>query len=322
MADQKDSLDREKLESLLLLKGVDLESIRGLLEDCPVQQLKRGEVLIHAEKPNQFLYLLVSGRLRIHLKLELDSIAILEPGEVVGELSLIDRQLTSAYVVAAEDCRLLVIDDRTMWSLVASCHAVARNLLVVLAQRLRHGNSILLTAQHSQPVEDYAVFDVLTGLYNRQGLDALLPREMDRCSRKGSALSSLMLEIDDFSSYRDSHGNRGGDRVLYTIARTLRESMSDSEMIARYSGNQFLVLLPDAEVEAGWELGGQLHGAASKAKIYLSDRRPLPPVTISGGLAQLTAGDTPLSFIAAAKWALHQAKREGGNRLSKVDRPG
>ena len=67
-------------------------------------------MLIHAEKPNQFLYLLFSGRLRIHLKLELDSVAILEPGEVVGELSLIDRQLTSAYVVAEDDCSLLVLD--------------------------------------------------------------------------------------------------------------------------------------------------------------------------------------------------------------------
>ena len=95
---------------MLLLRDVDFESIRGLLEDCPIQQVKRGEVLIHAEKPNQFLYFLVSGRLSIHLKLDLDAIAILEPGEVVGELSLIDRQLTSAYVVAEDDCSLLVLD--------------------------------------------------------------------------------------------------------------------------------------------------------------------------------------------------------------------
>lgn len=103
---------------MLLLRDVDFESIRGLLEDCPIQQVKRGEVLIHAEKPNQFLYLLVSGRLRIHLKLELDSIAILEPGEVVGELSLIDRQLTSACVVAECDCSLRVLDEESLWSLV------------------------------------------------------------------------------------------------------------------------------------------------------------------------------------------------------------
>ena len=58
MADQTEPPDMDKLQSLLLLKGVDFESIRGLLENCPVQQLKRGEVLIHAERPNQLLYLL------------------------------------------------------------------------------------------------------------------------------------------------------------------------------------------------------------------------------------------------------------------------
>ena len=321
MVDQKDSLDLRELENMLLLKGVDLESIQGVLESCSVRYLKKGDILIHSGQRNHSLYLLLSGRLRIHLELSLNPIVILGPGELVGELSLIDGQLTSAYVVAGEECRLFAIDDKTMWSLVSSCHAVARNLLFVLAQRLRHGNSVILTAQHLQPVEHYAVFDVLTGLYNRQGLEMMLPREMERCSRKGSALSSLLFEIDDFSGYQDSHGDRGGDRVLYTIARTLRESMNDGKMIARYSGDQFLILLPDTEVEAGWELGGRLHGAASKAKIYRSDRRPLPPVTISGGLAQLTSGDTPLTFIAATEWALHQAKREGCNRLSKVDRP-
>ena len=322
MVDQKDSLDLRELENMLLLKGVDLESIQGVLDSCSVRYVKRGDILIHAGQRNHLLYMLLSGRLRIHLELSLNPVVILGPGELVGELSLIDGQLTSAYVVADEESRLLVMDDKTMWSLVASCHAVARNLLFVLAQRLRHGNSVILTAQHLQPVENYAVFDVLTGLYNRQGFDTVLPREMERCSKKGCALTSLLFEIDDFSSYQDSHGHRGGDRVLYTIARTLRESMHDGEMIARYSGDQFLILLPDTEVEAGWEFGGRLHGVASKAKIYRSDRRPLPPVTISGGLAQLTAGDTPLTLIAATEWALHQAKKKGGNRLSKVDRPG
>jgi len=322
MVGRKESLDVRELENLLLLKGVDLESIQGLLDTCSVQYIKRGDILLRAGQRNHLLYMILSGRLRIYLELSLNPIVILGPGELVGELSLIDGQLTSAYVVADEECRLLVLDDKTMWSLVASCHAVARNLLFVLAQRLRHGNSVILTAQHLQPVENYAVFDVLTGLHNRQGLDSMLPREMERCSKEGCALSSLLFEIDDFSSYKDSHGHRGGDRVLYTIARTLREGMGDGEMIARYSGDQFLILLPDTEVESGWEVGGRLRGVASKAKIYRSDRRPLPPVTISGGLAQMTAEDTPVTFIAATEWALNQAKKEGGNRLSKVDRPG
>ena len=109
-----------------------------------MQELKKGDVLISAGHPNHFLYLLLSGRLRIHLEeLTLDPIAILEPGEVVGEMSVIDRQPASAFVVAHEDCRLLVVDENIMWSLVENSHAVARNLLFILSQRLRHGNVLI-----------------------------------------------------------------------------------------------------------------------------------------------------------------------------------
>ncbi len=321
MADQKESLDLSGLEDMLLLKGVDLESIQGLLETCSVQSLKRADVLLHAGQRNQCLYILLSGRLRIHLELSLNPIVILEPGEIVGELSLIDRQLTSAYVVADEDCRLFVLDEKTMWSLVASCDPVARNLLFVLAQRLRHGNSVILTAQHFQPFESYADIDILTGLYNRHSLDQMLAQEMRRCKKGDSVLSSLLFDIDDFSSYNDAHGHRGGNRVLYTIARTLREGIGEDGLIARYGGDQFFILLP-ADASSAQETGNRLRGAASEAKIlYRLDRRTLPPVTLSGGLAQMRKEDTPVSLIAATTWALHQAKREGGDRLSKVDRP-
>ncbi|MDA2923388.1 cyclic nucleotide-binding domain-containing protein, partial [Acidobacteria bacterium AH-259-L09] len=143
MSGQAGLLSKRELENSLLLRGVELEAVIGLLKDCPVRELKRGEVLIQAGQPNQFLYLLLSGRLRIHLKLTLDPIIVLEPGEVVGELSLIDGQLTSAYVVAHEDCRLLTLHEKTMWSLVEDSHAVARNLLFILSRRLRHGNAAI-----------------------------------------------------------------------------------------------------------------------------------------------------------------------------------
>ena len=168
-----------------MLRGVELESVQGILETCSVKCLKKGDVLINAGQPNHFLYMLLSGRLRIHLELELDPIVVLEQGEIVGELSLIDGQLTSAHVVADQECRLLVLGDKTLWSLVVSCHAVARNLLFVLAQRLRHGNSLILTAQQLKPLESYAVIDVLTGLHNRHGLDTLLAQEMRQSQRGG-----------------------------------------------------------------------------------------------------------------------------------------
>ncbi len=318
---RNEALDPGELANMLLLRGVELESIQGILEACSVRCLEKDDVLIHAGQPNHFLYMILSGRLRIHLELELNPIVILEPGEIVGELSLIDGQLTSANVVADEGCRLLVLGEKALWSLVVSCHAVARNLLFVLAQRLRHGNALIWTAQQLQPVESYAVIDVLTGLHNRHGLDTLLTQEMRHSKQGGLALSSLLFDIDNFDSYNDSNGHRGGDRVLYTIARTLREVMGEKGLIARYGGDQFLILMPDTDARTAKETGDRLRGKACEAKIYRADRRPLPSVTLSGGLAQMSEEDTPVSLIAATKWALHQAKREGGDRLSLVERP-
>ncbi len=126
MSSLKHLLDRNELQNTCPSRGIELEPVMGLLEDCPVRELKEGAVLIHAGKPNPFLYLILSGRLCIHVeKLTLDPIAILEPGEIAGELSIIDGQMASASVVAHEDCRLLEIDEKSMWTLVEDSHAIA-----------------------------------------------------------------------------------------------------------------------------------------------------------------------------------------------------
>ena len=98
-------------------------------------------------------------------------------------------------------------------------------------------------------------------------------------------------------------------------------SIGEKGLISRYGGDQFLILMPDTDARTAEETGDRLRGAACEAKIYRADQRPLPPITLSGGLAQMSEEDTPVSLVAATKWALHQAKREGGDRLSLVDRP-
>ena len=144
MGNDQKPLRKWELETSILWKGVELDSVLDLLQDCPIKEFTEGAVLIQAGQPNDFLYLILSGRLRIHLKdLTLAPIVMLEPGEVVGEMSVFDRQPASAYVVAQEDARLLVLDRATIWSLIEIYPIVARNLLFVLAQRLRSGNALV-----------------------------------------------------------------------------------------------------------------------------------------------------------------------------------
>ncbi len=144
MHNLKHLLDSHQLQSMSLLRGIELESIQNLLEECPIQELRKDDVLIKAGQPNHSVYLLLAGRLSIHLKkLTLGPSVLLGPGEIVGEMSVIDRQLTSATVVAHEDCCLLVLDEKVIWSLVEFYPIVARNLLFILSQRLRHGTVLI-----------------------------------------------------------------------------------------------------------------------------------------------------------------------------------
>ena len=165
MPDLKKLLEEHEQQSSSLFRGVNLKSVQKLLKDCPIQELDKGDVLISAGRPHHFLYLILSGRLRIHLKkLTLNPIAILEPGEVAGEMSVIDRQAASAFVVAHEDCRLLVLDEKTIWCIVESYPIVARNLLLILSQRLRQGNVLveasLLEKVSEQELEDFQPLEI------------------------------------------------------------------------------------------------------------------------------------------------------------------
>ena len=156
----KDLLDSNRLQGISLLKGVELESIQALLEECPIHELEKDDVLIKAGKPNRSIYLLLSGRLSIHLRTDSPGPnVILGPGETVGEMSVIDRQLTSATVVAHEKSCVLVLDEKVLWSLVDIYPIVARNLLFILSQRLRHGNVLveasLIETVSQQELEEF-----------------------------------------------------------------------------------------------------------------------------------------------------------------------
>lgn len=303
--DQHVSLDIGELENSALFRRVELKSIRGILEDCPVWEVERGDVLIEAGKSNSFLHVLLAGRLSVRLELKLDPIAILGPGEFVGELSLIDGQPTSAYVVSEDKCRLLVVEERTLWSLIDACPQVGSNLLFVLSQRLRYGNSLILTGKLLQRAyRHYTVIDALTGLYNRRWLDSMLPREMARSRKSEQDLSLLLIKIDDFENYTNNHGHLAGECVLYTVARTIKASIQSDELIVRYRGDEFIALLPDKDASANLEIAALLRHVVAESKIVTENGEVVPSVTISVGIAQMSAEDTPLTLISAADRAL------------------
>jgi signal transduction histidine kinase len=134
----------DDLAKLALFRSVNVEELPPFLHDCEIRSIPGGAILIEADQPNNRLYLVLAGEFGVHL----DSpnsppIVILGAGETVGELSLIDKGWTSAYVVAHEPSRVLVLSEATMWSLVTASHAISLNLLRTLSTRLRRDNRLI-----------------------------------------------------------------------------------------------------------------------------------------------------------------------------------
>ncbi|MBM4271830.1 MAG: GGDEF domain-containing protein [Deltaproteobacteria bacterium] len=318
MSDQNMYIDEMDLGYIHLLKGVNRESVKGLLDLCTIQDLQPEEILLSPARSNRTVYLLLSGQLRVHLhSIDTDPIALLDPGESVGEMSTIDHQMTSAFVVANKPCKILAMDEDILWSLVQSSHDAACNLLFILVKRLRHTDAVIASyAEIGDQYEQYGSVDALTGLHNRHWLDNMLKRLCARSSTDNKPLSLIMIDIDHFKEFNDHFGHLYGDHVLYSVARTISDLLRPTEIIARYGGDEFIVLLPDLDITVAKMVAERLHRGVMERIPAMPDGRNIPHPTISVGVAEMQTGQTPEMLIDAADKALYRAKDMGRNCIA------
>ena len=141
----------------------------------------------------------------------------------------------------------------------------------------------------------------------------MLPRQVARARRSGEALSLLMLDVDHFKQYNDAHGHLGGDQALRSVAVALRDMLRPSDMSARYGGEEFLVMLPGTALPDGIATAWRLCRGVPRVPITHTNGAPLPPVTLSIGVCELTDDATAEELVRDADQMLYQAKRAGRN---------
>lgn len=159
-----------------------------------------------------------------------------------------------------------------------------------------------------------ALRDPLTGAGNRIAMEQTLQREIDMARRHQQPLSLLMLDIDHFKRVNDSHGHSAGDNVLKAIAATLKAQLRNVDMVFRYGGEEFLILLSNTSREAAAMVGERLRYATQAAEYYVDGQ--LIELTVSLGCSTLLPGESADSLLRRADSALYVAKREGRNRLA------
>ncbi len=160
-----------------------------------------------------------------------------------------------------------------------------------------------------------SIRDALTGLYNRRYLDEILEREFRRSSRSQQRLGIIIIDLDHFKNFNDAFGHDAGDAVLRETGQLLTKYIRAEDFVCRYGGEEFVVILPTANLQAA-------HGRAENLRLkmrqltILYQGKPMGMITISAGVAVFPdQGVTPQEVIAAADAALYEAKRNGRDQV-------
>jgi diguanylate cyclase (GGDEF)-like protein len=305
---------RHFLAGLLLFNGVDIRAVGPFLARTHRLDIKAGEVLISPSVRNPRVFVILSGALEVRLEsADSSALTILHPGQCAGEMSIIEEKDPSAWVIAARDSHLMVIEQEILWRMINVSHAFARNLLVILSSRVRSDNQVILDSVGVlREFERHAVTDALTDLHNRHWLDNMFRRRLERCLNDGTPASMVMVDVDNFKQFNDRNGHIAGDRALRLVAETLRNKFRPGDMIARFGGDEFCILLPGAGVEDARSCAERARWAVLKAA---DAEAGAPQITVSAGIAPAAPQDTLEVLIARADDALYRAKVGGRNRI-------
>ena len=160
-----------------------------------------------------------------------------------------------------------------------------------------------------------SVRDALTGLYNRRYLEEILDREVRRASRAAQSLGVLMIDLDHFKSFNDTYGHDAGDVVLREIGVSLTKGVRAEDFVCRFGGEEFVVILPTADLAASRARAERLR-TKTKELAILHQGRSMGMITISVGVAVFPEhGVSPRELMAAADAALYEARRGGRDQV-------
>lgn len=217
-------------------------------------------------------------------------------------------------IAEQHDFRFRRLDGGEIWTLLSTNpildaegrYAGALAMIIDISDRKRMEETLRQLATH----------DALTGLFNRRYFFTLAERELERSQRYGHPLALLMLDLDHFKAINDSRGHQAGDQVLRAVASIIQTNLRQIDVVGRYGGEEFVVLLPETARMTALAVAKRLCAAVAVQSVELSGESL--PITISVGMA-VGFGDAALNLeemLERADRALYAAKATGRNRVA------
>jgi len=194
----------------------------------------------------------------------------------------------------------------------------ARDKMVLARQEVQDAEQRIHTLEAKlQHLSELVREDQLTGSLNRRGLDDVFERETARSDRRGTPLCIAMLDLDDFKRLNDTYGHQAGDAALKHLVKIVKETLRSMDVIARFGGEEFLILLPETTVEAASATMTRLQRELTR-HFFLHDNEKVL-ITFSAGVALRLPNEDQGELVKRADRAMYQAKQTGKNRVVIAD---
>ena len=207
-----------------------------------------------------------------------------------------------------------VIDVQVDWNYRHDAHGQLQGFIAVVTD-------ITDRQRMQDALQEQAIRDPLTGLFNRRYLDETLPRELSRSQRSGESLTVAMLDLDHFKRFNDTYGHEAGDAVLRAVGDLINGSLRAGDLPCRYGGEELTLILHGSTLEDAQLRLDSLRRAIRQTRIPYRGGE-LPAITVSIGVAEAGPGETDAVVLGRADAALYHAKAQGRNRVvAGVDEP-
>ncbi|WP_049824395.1 sensor domain-containing diguanylate cyclase [Desulfurivibrio alkaliphilus] len=180
----------------------------------------------------------------------------------------------------------------------------------------------LENARRFAEVSQRATVDGLTGVSNRDTLDAMLIKAFATATTEATPLSLAMFDVDHFKKFNDRYGHQAGDTILELLGATARKLTRPSDQVGRYGGEEFLIILNRTDHHEALHFAERLRREIEKLGLLLGKRFPDTPLTVSVGVSSLSPTmENPRQLVALADQALYRAKQDGRNRVAGLPSP-
>jgi len=271
------------------------------------------------------LYLIKSGRTSVTIQVANNQereIAQMNPGDFFGEMAIFENSPRSARCTALTDCEIYKLHKNDFFDLMQSypetAIAIMRNILDAISKRINEGGHFIASlVKWGEEARLRSITDKHTGLYNRRYLESELSKAIELSKTESAPFSLIMADMDFFREVNESYSHEIGDEYILQVARVFQEGFRNHDVIARYGGDEFTILMPNTKLSESFEVADNIRKKVNQLNFLEQYDGPPLKLSVSFGLVNIpeNAADAA-SATKLADQALYVAKNNGRNQTA------